>query len=64
MDSEKILDILMKTDVYICLDFETTGLDPLNDGIIEIGKIEGEVIDYDEVEKRNAEVKVKRHKDL
>lgn len=34
------------------------------DGIIEIGKIEGEVLDYDEVEKKNAEVKVKRHKDL
>jgi len=34
------------------------------DGTIEIGKIEGEVLDYDEVEKKNAEVQVKRHKDL
>ena len=34
------------------------------DGIIEIGKIEGEVIDYDEVEKKSADVIVKRYKDL
>jgi len=34
------------------------------DGTIEIGKIEGEVIDYDEVEKKSSEVSVKRHKDL
>lgn len=34
------------------------------DGIIEIGKIEGEVKDYDEVENLSAEVIVKRHKDL
>ncbi len=34
------------------------------DGIIELGKIEGEVIDYDETEKKSAEVIVKRYKDL
>ncbi len=34
------------------------------DGTIEIGKIEGEVIDYDEVEKKSAEIIVKRYKDL
>jgi hypothetical protein len=34
------------------------------DGIIEIGKIEGEVKDYDEVENESAEVIVKRHRDL
>jgi hypothetical protein len=34
------------------------------DGIIEIGKIEGEVKDYDEVENKSAEVIVKQHRDL
>lgn len=34
------------------------------DGAIEIGTAQGEVIDYDEVEKKSAEVPVKRHKDL
>ncbi len=34
------------------------------DGIIELGKIEGEVIDYDEIEKKSAEIIVKRYKDL
>ena len=34
------------------------------DGIIEIGKIEGQVKDYDEVENESAEVIVKQHRDL
>lgn len=34
------------------------------DGTIEIGKIEGEVKDYDEVENASAEVIVKQHRDL
>ena len=34
------------------------------DGVIEIGTADGEVIDYDEVEKRSEEITVKRHKDL
>ena len=34
------------------------------DGTIEIGKIEGEVKDYDEVENQSAEVIVKQHRDL
>lgn len=33
-------------------------------GVIEIGTAEGEVIDYDEVEKKSEEITVKRHKDL
>lgn len=34
------------------------------DGTIEIGKIEGEVKDYDETENESAEVIVKQHRDL
>lgn len=41
---------------------ETEGKNP--DGTIEIGTAQGEVIDYDEVEKKSEEITVKRHKDL
>ena len=34
------------------------------DGVIEIGTADGEVIDYDEVEKKSETITVKRHKDL
>ena len=33
-------------------------------GTIDIGEAYGEVIDYDEVEKKSEEITVKRHKDL
>jgi len=34
------------------------------DSAIDIGTINGEVIDYDEVEKKSETITVKRHKDL